>query len=294
MSAQESETMTPKVALIGFGEAGETFARAGGWNGRAKGWDVLPERRKAMALLGIETDEDAADVLATCDVALSLVTADQALDAAREYAPHFPRGAYWLDMNSVAPETKRAAAEAIEAVGGHYVDVAVMAPVDKQLATPLLLAGPQAEKAQELLAALGFTNVRIVGKTVGKASSIKLCRSIMVKGIEALTAEMVLAASKAGVLDEVLASLDASERQVSWAERANYNLDRMLVHGTRRAAEMMEAAEMLRSLGTPAAMSDQTVAWHAQLGKLHLSPPPETLSAKIEAIRANPEFKGEN
>lgn len=284
----------PKVALIGFGEAGETFARAADWGSAARGWDMLPERRAAMAQCNVRTDEDAAEVLAPCELVLSLVTADQALDAAREYAPLLPRGAYWLDMNSVAPETKRAAAEAINAVGGHYVDVAVMAPVDKGMAVPLLVAGPRADDAHKLLERLGFTNVRTVGKSVGKASAIKLCRSIMVKGLEALTAEMVLAASQAGVLDEVLASLDASEKPMSWAERADYNLDRMLIHGTRRSAEMIEAAEMLRSLGTSAAMSDQTVAWHASLGALHLSPPPETLSAKLDAIRATPEFKGEN
>lgn len=284
----------PKVALIGFGEAGETFARAADWDGAARGWDVLPERRAAMAQYGVVTGEDEGEVLAPCELALSLVTADQALDAAREYAPYFPRGGYWLDMNSVAPETKRAAAEAINAVGGHYVDVAVMAPVDKGMSVPLLVAGPRAAKAQELLERLGFTDVRKVGKTVGKASAIKLCRSIMVKGVEALTAEMVLAASKAGVLDEVLASLDASEKQVSWADRADYNLERMLIHGGRRSAEMIEAAEMLRALGTSAAMSDQTIAWHESLGKLQLNPTPQTLSAKLDAIRATPEFKGEN
>lgn len=294
MSAQDLEAMTPRVALIGFGEAGETFARAAQWSGVGKGWDILPERRAAMASHGIATGQDAGEVLAQCALVLSLVTADQALDAAREYAPYLPRGAYWLDMNSVAPETKRAAAEAINAVGGHYVDVAVMAPVDKGLDVPLLASGPRATQAADLLGKLGFGNVRVSGKTVGKASAIKLCRSIMVKGLEALTAEMVLAASEANVLDEVLASLDASEKPVSWAERADYNLDRMLIHGTRRSAEMVEAAEMLRSLGTSAAMSDQTVAWHSQLGGLALSPPPATLSAKLDAIRATPAFKGEN
>ncbi len=293
MSAQDSKTMTPKVALIGFGEAGETFAREAQWK-EAKGWDLLAERRAAMPDAGVGLGEDCGEVLATAEVILSLVTADQALDAAREYAPYVPQGAMWLDMNSVAPQTKGMAAEAIEAVNARYVDVAVMAPVDKGLAVPLLAAGNKADEAVKALTALGFSNVRAVGKTVGRASAIKLCRSIMVKGIEALTAEMVLAAGQAGVLDEVLASLDASEKQVSWAERANYNLDRMLIHGVRRSAEMIEAAEMLRAMGTSAAMSDQTVAWHESLGKLHLSPPPETLSAKLDAIRATPEFKGEN
>ncbi len=284
--------MTPKVALIGFGEAGETFMRAAQWQG-AKGWDMLAERRAAMAKCGVGLGEDCGEVLATCDVILSLVTADQALDAAREYAPYLPQEAMWLDMNSVAPQTKAMAAEAIEAVNVRYIDVAIMAPVDQGLDVPLLVAGNKADKAVEILETLGFTDARAVGKTVGRASAIKLCRSIMVKGVEALTAEMVLAASQAGVLDEVFDSLDASEKQVSWAERANYNLDRILIHGGRRSAEMIEAAEMLRSMGAMAAMSDQTVAWHANLGNLDLAPPPETLSAKIKAIRATPEFKGD-
>ncbi|MGB3795296.1 MAG: DUF1932 domain-containing protein, partial [Alteraurantiacibacter sp.] len=96
------------------------------------------------------------------------------------------------------------------------------------------------------------------------------------------------------VLDEVFDSLDASDKQISWAERANYNLDRMLIHGGRRSAEMVEAAEMLRAMGTSASMSDQTTAWHEILGNLDLAPPPKTLSAKLKAIRAHSDFKGEN
>ena len=293
MSAQETNTMTPNVALIGFGEAGETFMRAAQWKG-AKGWDMLAERRAAMAKCGVGLGEDPGEVLGNCEVILSLVTADQALDAAREYAPYLPQEAMWLDMNSVAPQTKAMAAEAIEAVNVRYVDVAIMAPVDKGLDVPLLVSGNKSDKAVEILGALGFTDARAVGKTVGRASAIKLCRSIMVKGVEALTAEMVLAASQAGVLDEVFDSLDASAKQESWSDRANYNLDRMLIHGGRRSAEMIEAAEMLRAMGTSAAMSDQTVAWHTLLGNLNLTPPPQTLSAKLKAIRATPDFKGEN
>jgi 3-hydroxyisobutyrate dehydrogenase-like beta-hydroxyacid dehydrogenase len=197
-------------------------------------------------------------------------------------------------MNSVAPGTKRAAAEAVEAAGARYIDVAVMSPVDKQLASPLLLAGAGAEEAAQALAARGFTNIRIVGTEVGRASAIKLCRSVMVKGLEALTAEMVLAASQAGVLDEVLASLDASEKGESWQVRADYNLDRMLIHGRRRSAELAEAAQMLRDLGIAPMMSAQTTGWQQALGELGLAPCPDGLNAKIDAIRANPGFSGEN
>lgn len=163
-------------------------------------------------------------------------------------------------MNSVAPDTKRAAARAIEEAGGRYVDVAVLAPVEPaRLAVPLLLSGKDAEEARAKLEARGFTNVRIVGSEIGRASAIKMIRSVMVKGIEALTAEMMLAADAAGVADEVLASLDVSERTVLWGPRAAYNLERMATHGLRRAAEMEEAVKTLTALGVAPVMTQGTV-----------------------------------
>ena len=294
MSSSDSPLTAPRVALIGFGEAGECFARAGRWAGHATGWDLLENRRALMPECEVNAGADAAGTLADAQCVLSLVTADAALDAARQYAASLPHGAMWLDMNSVSPATKRAAAEAVIAAGGRYADVAVMAPVGKGLDVPLLVAGPDAVEAAALLTTLGFSRVRIVGTEVGQASAIKLCRSVMVKGLEALTGEMVLAASQAGVLDEVLASLDASEKQVSWAERADYNLDRMLVHGRRRSAEMAEASAMLRDLGVEPLMSEGTVARQQALGNLELAPPPDGLSGKLDAIRAHPDFMGES
>lgn len=249
----------PRVALVGFGEAGETFARAPGWRGEARAWDVLPERRAAMARCGVETADSAAEALAGRAFLLSLVTADQALHAACHYAQLLPDGALWCDMNSVSPNTKRQAAAVIEAVGGRYVDVAVMAPVDKGMAVPLLLSGPHALAAQPLLEALGFTDVRVVGDEVGRASAIKMIRSVMVKGLEALSEECASAAEAAGVFDEVMASLDASERNVGWAERVAYNRERMATHGLRRAAEMEEVSATLRDLGIEPALSEATV-----------------------------------
>lgn len=285
----DAPAWTGTVAIIGFGEAGSTFARAGGWEDSARAYDLVPARKAAMADCGVIACDSVAEAVAGAQVVLSLVTADQAVAAAASVAPLLPAGAIYVDMNSVAPGTKQAAAAAILQHGGRYVDVAVMAPVDPaRLNVPLLFAGPDALEAMMLLRALGFAKTRVVGDKVGQASAIKLCRSVMVKGLEALTAEMVLAASKAGVLDEVLASLDASEKHVPWAERADYNLDRMLHHGRRRAAEMAESAAMLRDLGIEPLMTDNTVRRQQQLGDLGamngLAPPPESLAAKLEAI----------
>jgi 3-hydroxyisobutyrate dehydrogenase-like beta-hydroxyacid dehydrogenase len=248
------------VALVGFGEAGETFASAPGWRGETRGWDIVPERRAAMAKWGVETADNAAAALGDRAFILSLVTADSALPAARDYAPLLPEGALWCDMNSVAPETKRKAAAAIEAAGGRYVDVAVMAPVNPaRLAVPLLISGPHAIAAQPLLEALGFSNVRNVGDQVGRASAIKMIRSVMVKGLEALSAECAAAAEAAGVFDEVMASLDASEKSKPWAEKVAYNRERMATHGARRAAEMEESAKTLQGLGVEPVMTRGTV-----------------------------------
>lgn len=292
MADAVSPVTAPRVALIGFGEAGETFARAGKWHGHARGIDLLRTREAIMPECGVENGSPDF-VLGEADIILSLVTADQAGRAAEFYGRHLRKGSVWCDMNSVSPQTKRGAAPFVESAGAAYVDVAVMAPVDKGLSVPLLLAGAAADRAGSLLAALGFANIRTVGEEVGRASAIKLCRSVMVKGLEALTAEMVLAATQAGVLDEVLASLDASEKAVSWQTRADYNLDRMLIHGGRRSEEMREAATMLRELGVAPLMTDNTVARQAALGELGLAPPPDGLNAKLDAIRATQSPKGD-
>lgn len=250
----------PHVALIGFGEAGEGFALAGGWGERASAWDIRAERRTQAAQVGVKAAPNAAQALSSAVTVLSVVTADQALVAAREYAPLLQARALWCDLNSVAPQTKRAAAEAIEAAGGRYVDVAVMAPVDKGLAVPLLLAGRDADEARERLAALGFSNIRVAGDEVGRASAIKMIRSVIVKGLEALTDEASAAAGAAGVSAEVWASLDASEKAIPWAERVAYNRERMEIHGVRRAAEMEESAATLEALGVDPVMTRGTVA----------------------------------
>jgi 3-hydroxyisobutyrate dehydrogenase-like beta-hydroxyacid dehydrogenase len=251
--------MDHRLALIGFGEAASTFARAAGWGADALAFDIAPARAAVMRDCGVRIAGSAAD-LAGASLVLSLVTADEAEQVARDYAPALAPGALWCDMNSVAPQTKRAAAQAVEAAGGRYVDVAVLAPVDPaRMAVPLFLAGPEAAAAEALLRDAGFVNTSLVGAEVGRASAIKMIRSVMVKGLEALTAEMMLGAEAAGVTAEVLASLDASERPRPWAEKAAYNLERMTTHGLRRAAEMEESAKTLAALGIEPIMTVGTV-----------------------------------
>lgn len=253
--------MSLQLSLIGFGEAGESFADGANWGAGVRGFDILPQRGRAMACHGVRACKDAAQALEGADIVLSLVTADTALAAARDYAAYLKPGAYWCDLNSVAPHTKRAAAEAIEASGGRYADVAVMAPVrPARRAVPLLTSGPWAAETCDILTLIGFSACRIVGDDIGRASTIKLCRSIAIKGMEALCDELLEACGAAGVTDEVLTSLDASKVTLGWAERCAHSRERMAQHGLRRAAEMQEAAQMLSGLDVDAVMTQGTIA----------------------------------
>jgi 3-hydroxyisobutyrate dehydrogenase-like beta-hydroxyacid dehydrogenase len=134
----------------------------------------------------------------------------------------------------------------------------------KRNMTPLLIAGPHAEAVAPLLIDLPMAP-RVVAGEVGAASSIKMIRSVMVKGLEALTAECVLAAVAAGVEDEVLGSLMRSHPGIDWPGQAAYNVERSMVHGARRAAEMEEVARTLTDLGLPADMARATVDWQRRI-----------------------------
>lgn len=273
-----------RIAFVGMGEAGSALVT--GWGENRKGpisaYDIKTDRPETADelwqrydRLGISGAATIAEALASADLIFSTVTADQALEAARAGAPHIGQGACWLDLNSVAPSSKRTAAELIEAAGGRYVDVAVMAPVRPKLnMVPLLISGPHAADIAPVLESLPLAP-RVVEGDVGAASAIKMIRSVMIKGIEALTAECLLAAAAAGVEDEVVASLVGSHGDTDWRRRLPYNLERMMVHGARRAAEMEEVAKTLRDLGLPDAMAQATIGWQRRIADAGIAAPDE-------------------
>jgi 3-hydroxyisobutyrate dehydrogenase-like beta-hydroxyacid dehydrogenase len=278
-----------ELNFVGFGEAAQAFAQGmtlsfGAYDRKT---DAAATREAKLADYrreGAIARNANADAVGATPLILSLVTADQALPAARASAKWIAPGSLYCDMNSVAPDTKRAAAALIEAAGGRYVDVAVMAPVyPAQRDVPLLVSGPHAAAGEAALRAAGFTRTRILPGGIGAASATKMIRSVMVKGLEALTAECVLAAHRAGLTDEVFGALNASWPGTNWLEKADYNLERMMVHGLRRAEEMDEVVKTLDGLGTGSAMTRGTVERQRAIGRMGLNGE-GSLDAKIAAI----------
>ena len=272
----ELKLNTTNIAFIGYGEAGAVFSQgilAGNPDRRVAAFDIKTTQAetraaklKAFEQHGVVGCEDTGEAIAQAGIIFSTVTADRAYEAAEQAARHPLKGAIFADCNSCAPDTKRASARIIEAAGGRYVDAAVMAPVGLPLTkTPFLLSGPHAPEALAALIALGFTAREKVGD-VGLASSIKMTRSIMIKGMEALVMECVLAGRKAGIDDEVLASLDKSFPGFDWKNRTAYMFERMMTHGIRRAAEMREVVKTVDDLGLPNPMSAAIVEWQQLIG----------------------------
>lgn len=268
------------LSFIGFGEAGQAFASGYSEEVRVPGmraFDIktngpdAAQKRADYERYGVAGSDTCFEVCRETDAIFSLVTAEQAEDAAGEAAKTALNGALFLDCNSCAPDTKKRAAQRIDAAGGRYVDVAIMSPVHpKRHKTPCLLAGPHADAACAMMNGLGM-NAQIAGKEVGAASARKMIRSVMVKGLEALTLECFLAARTYGIADDIMASLDQSYPGFGWPERAPYMFERAITHGTRRAAEMREVEKTLRDAGIEPHMTSGTVARQSLIGALGLT-----------------------
>jgi 3-hydroxyisobutyrate dehydrogenase-like beta-hydroxyacid dehydrogenase len=211
------------------------------------------------------------EAVSDADWVFSVVTADQAHQAALAALPGLKRGALFFDCDSCAPQTKLRSALEVDAVGGRYVDVAVMAPVHPRLhRTPLLIGGPHVEAAAAALRALDMKLDIHVGP-VGAASAVKMVRSVMIKGIEALVCECVLTGERAGVTEAVLATLEDTFPGFDWPARSAYMLERVMTHGVRRAAEMREVAVTVDGFGLDGAMSRACVEWQQAVGDLKLN-----------------------
>jgi 3-hydroxyisobutyrate dehydrogenase-like beta-hydroxyacid dehydrogenase len=166
-----------------------------------------------------------------------------------------------MDINSVAPATKQVACALIEASGAAYVDAAVMAPVPPQrLQTPMLLGGSFARDLSYRLKPLGF-NTRAVAEEVAVASAIKMCRSVMIKGLEALTYECLATARHYAAEQNVLDSLHNNFPSMGWThELPHYLISRIAEHGRRRSDEMQEVAQTVRQAGVLPHLSQATSA----------------------------------
>ncbi|HEY0824457.1 MAG TPA: DUF1932 domain-containing protein, partial [Ramlibacter sp.] len=269
-----------RIGIVGYGEVGKIFAaglkpqvdQVGTWDLKfAQVATAAAEKGHAQGQ-GVRACASMQELCEASELVISAVTASNTLAVAQEAARYIRAGSVFLDLNSASPGTKRQAAAAIDARGAHYVEAGVMTSVPPYgIKVPMLLGGAKAGELAELLVGFGC-DAKAVSEKLGVASAIKMCRSVMIKGLEALVIESYSTARAYGVEDHVLPTLQETFPSIDWSQQGAYFFSRVVQHGQRRAEEMREAAKTVREAGfaplMTAAIADrqQWVADRARAG----------------------------
>ena len=274
------------IGLVGYGEVGRILAedlRAQGVKVSAHDLKLHTEAgaplRQHAAERGVTLHGSHAALAEAADFIVSAVTASQAVPVAQACAPAIRPGAWFLDLNSASPGAKIGAADIVNRNGGRYVEGAVMTSVPPyRIKVPLLLGGPDAAGLMPLINALGFAS-QVTSDKLGVASATKMCRSIMIKGLEAMVIESFTTARAYGVEDAVIASLRETFPSIDWEQQGAYFFQRVIEHGRRRAEEVREVAQTVREIGLVPWSAEGTAerqAWVAELADAGLFGPKGT------------------
>jgi 3-hydroxyisobutyrate dehydrogenase-like beta-hydroxyacid dehydrogenase len=291
--------MIDKLGFVGFGEVAYHLTKGLRSSGVARtfAYDIntntprLGEKIRARAReTSTELADSSAELAAAADIIISAVTADQAVQAAAQTAPYLAPRHIYADLNSISPASKQAVCKTISAAGARFVEIAVMAAVPPYgHKVPMLLGGAAAPEFLALFTPHGMKMEVVSTDQIGRAVAVKMCRSIVYKGLEAILFECVLGASQYGAEERVFQSLDESFPGMNWKALADYMIGRVVVHGERRAREMDEVARTLEELGVEPMMASATARrmdWAAALGLREKfgGEFPETYQKVLEAI----------
>jgi 3-hydroxyisobutyrate dehydrogenase-like beta-hydroxyacid dehydrogenase len=289
-------TLRRGISLIGFGEVGQILAadlhslppvRLTAWD-RLFPVPTSAPRLAAEKCPSITVSGSLSEAIQDSSLVVSAVTAGECVAVATEAARTLRADTYFLDLNSVSPGTRNEAALIIQAARGLYVEASVMSPIaPRGIASPIWLGGPYARDFLPIAHSLGFLGAIAYSPTIGKASAAKMCRSVVVKGIEALLTESLVTAHRHGVEDSVLRSLRDLFPVADWTALARYMISRSVQHGERRAEEMREAARTVAEAGIEPWMSRACVERQQWAAKYTEALEKESLSEMLQHVLAH-------
>ncbi len=248
-------------AILGLGEAGSLYARDLAAAGRpVTGFDPagVPTPPGILRCATIK------ETVAGADVVISLTGPDGAAQAAADAADALRPGAVYADLNTAAPQAKRAIEASLAPAGALVADVAVLAPVPRAgLRTPVLASGPGAGAFAAAVGQLAVP-VEVLDEETGAAAGRKLLRSVFMKGLAAVALEAMTAGEAARCGDWIRKQM-ADELSAA----GPILLDRLVtgsrLHASRRAHEMAAARGYLSELGVPTAVTDASLWWLHEL-----------------------------
>ncbi len=287
-----------KVALIGFGEVGQTLAEdlLGLGQHTVAAYDILfsdsdsAPSKACGRLPSVALCASAAEAVRDADTVICAVTAERTGEAAAAAAQGLKKDTWFVDLNSASPGTKIAAAQAVNGAGGRYVETSVMSPIGpKRLASPLLGSGDYAADFVPVAKATGMAGYQHFSDVYGQASAAKMCRSVIVKGVESLITEALTTAHHYGVEDTVVKSLSDLFPGLNWQDLSSYMISRALIHGRRRAEEMREVAATVAGSGLEPLLSDAIAKRQDWSADLAVSPDGMDLHTLLETINKKKE-----
>ena len=251
------------IGMLGYGEVGKAFTTGlqtkvlstAAWDLKFAALATRDAELAHAAQAGVAARDSMQALCAQADLLISAVTASNTLAVAQAAAQHIQPGTVFLDLNSASPGTKQQAAKLIDGAGAFYVEAGVMTSVPPYgIRVPMLLGGTHAVELAEVLQGWGM-DAKAVSDRLGVASAIKMCRSVMIKGLEALVIESYATARAYGVEEHVIPTLRETFPSIDWQQQGAYFFSRVVQHGQRRAEEMREAANTVREAGFEPLMS---------------------------------------
>lgn len=287
-----------RLGFIGYGEIGSTLGAGlrGAGLAEVASYDsgafdgpyatLIQERARAAGVVLLRSP---AELAARSDILVGVTPGSASVASATDFMPYLQARHLFIDIASATPKVKQAVAAALEGSGARVADGSIVGTPKDGLALPILASGPAAEAVRDALAPWGM-RIDPVGPELGTASAIKILRSVLIKGIEALLDEMLLGARRYGLDDAVLASASRTLAR-PFPELAAGLLTTGVIHAKRRAEEAGMAAEALADVGIDPIMTRSTEArlqWVEALGlKEHFGGRvPETWQQALEAIEA--------
>ena len=273
--------MSPGFGIIGHGVVGSVFSRLLRNHGaRVLSYDRLLDRQETASSMRKKIEDDGskacslAEVLAASNYILSVVTPQSCREVADDVSRSLHGHQVFIDLTSTAPAVKRMIGATVTNSGAKFVEGVILGAVRLLTSPIILLGGPTGDSVALVLQQYGLA-ARFYSPEIGRASAFKMLRSIFSKGMEAVLVETLVAACRAGLLDEI------------W-EEIRTTLSTGKIEGTlqtwirsharsarRRCHEMQEVSQFLDEIGIEAVLpqaSGQVCARSFQLGVLDAFP----------------------
>lgn len=208
--------MSYTVGLLSPGDMGSAVGKAL-IDGEARVLTCLEGRsdrtRTLASEAGIVDVGSYANLVEQCELVISIMVPAQALGVAEAFAEAIEASGKeiaYTDCNAIAPQTARKIGDAIREAGGVPIDAGIIGPPPRQPGNTRFYASGESPEAFDRLNDHGL-DVRVIGKEIGQASGLKMCYAALTKGTSALSLELLIAAKRLGLYDQLIDEFELSQ-----------------------------------------------------------------------------------